>query len=532
MDNKYYKLSIAVFISLGLLAVAFLFLKNSFSYSDVDLGWHLRLGQDWLATGQAAHINNYNYTLLGQSWVDHEWLLNAFMILVFKVGNFLALHLTFLMVLCLATFLAWRRSYELLDKRLGAGISSAFWLFWGLLASRPHLGIRVQEFALVGLAWLFLLFSNYRRYRLYFWSLPFLFILWANMHGSFILGLALLAAYCFYVFLSPFLKYFDSWHLFSSETFPSSAKWQLLIVFILSVAATFINPYGLGLYAFLSTYLHTAYMVYIREWQGQFIFPLFYAQIFYLSFAVTAIFLLIKKGTFKNFKISWWEAFIFVLFFILAIRSRRHFPIFVFISLPFLASAFQDLFVPLSSLFKRKMGVIFINFFTLIILTILVYQVKTLPWFQNSLQDFCGKKYPCAAITYLKDHPELDSQRLFNEYDWGGYLLWAYPQRIIFIDGRMPQTEYLEHTILEEYLQFRQENNDISALLNDYQIDLVLLKPKINYLRLHSWEKIFFQISDSELKYNDVLKKYLDDSSDWRIIFKDDLSIIYQRNEY
>jgi len=529
MNNKYYKLSIVIFVVAALGFASFLFLKNSFSYSDVDLGWHLRMGYDYLLSGQAAYINYYNYTLFGSLWVDHEWLLNAVMAIIFQVGGFLSLHLFFFLVLVFCAFFVWRRSSELLGGDLSSKIAVFFWLFWGLLASRPHLGVRVQEFGLLGFSLIFLLFSNYNRYKFYFWLLPFLFFLWANIHGSFVLGLFLLIAYNFYVFLSPVLRRFISICAWRWDNFEPFAKWQILIVLVLSLLATLINPYGFGLYSFLGTYFNTAYMVYIREWQGQFVFPLFYAQIFYLSISLVSIFLLVRKKSPINYPLSWWEFFLFFLFFILAFRSRRHFPIFVFVSLPFLAYAFKDFFDQLIIWFNYKKRILFIISLSFLFLSLLIYQIFNIPWSQNSFQDFCGRKYPCAAVAYLQARPELENKRLFNEYDWGGYLLWAYPQRLIFIDGRMPQAQYKGHTILEEYLQFRYGDGAVSGLLNDYQIDLILLKNKNKPLSLKKIEKIFFNINNDELLSKDVLKKYLEESADWLLVFQDEFSVIYQR---
>ncbi len=531
MNNKYYKLSIAVLVFFVLASAALLFLKNSFSYSDTDLGWHLRLGEDWLAGRQAAGVNQYNYTLSGQKWVDHEWFLNAAMAVIFRAGGFLSLHLVFLFVLILAAFLAWKRSYKLSGGDLSAAISSAFWLFFGLLASRPHLGIRLQEFTLLGLAYLFLLFSNQRSCRLYFWSLPFLFFLWANMHGGFVLGLALFAAYIAYVFLSPLLQRIFRWQAFSWESFDPFYKWQLLLVLIFSLAATLLNPYGLGLYSFLGTYFNTAYMVYIREWQGQFIFPLLYAQIIYLSLSVTAVLLIVWKKKDIVRRLSYWEAFLFLLFLALAIRSRRHFPIFVFVSLPFLAQAFNDLFADFLAWRPFKNKLLPLIAAAVFFLALLVYQVFNIPWRQDGLQDFCGRKYPCAAVDFLKSRPDWSGLRLFNEYDWGGYLLWAYPQRMIFIDGRMPQAEYKGRTILEEYLRFKKNEPDIKNLLDDYQIRLVFLKAAPANLSLSPWEKFIFRIDGSELQSHDPLRSYLDTSPDWQVVFRDNLSIIYKMNE-
>ncbi len=59
------------------LSLAWLLLANSLSYSDVDLGWHLRVGQDIIDDAQAPHLNYYNYAFTDVEWLDH-WMVIKF----------------------------------------------------------------------------------------------------------------------------------------------------------------------------------------------------------------------------------------------------------------------------------------------------------------------------------------------------------------------------------------------------------------------------------------------------------------------
>ena len=44
--------------------------------------------------------------------------------------------------------------------------------------------------------------------------------------------------------------------------------------------------------------------------------------------------------------------------------------------------------------------------------------------------------YPKEAVVFLKENDVCG--RLFNDYGWGGYLIWKLPSEKLFIDGRMP----------------------------------------------------------------------------------------------
>ncbi len=530
MSNKIYKLSIVGLPFVLFFALAIFLLQNSFSYSDTDLGWHLRVGAEIAASGQAPVIDHYNYTLAGQSWVDHEWLLNYGLALIFSQVSYLGLHLFFLLVMALTIFFAWRRTFNfnLFSKRSPALVIAIFLcLAGGLVASRPHLGLRVQEVGLMLLSILFFLFSNFTRYRLWFLSLPLIFMLWANLHGSFLLGLALLFAYCLYAALAGFIK---NWPIFRKFTIPAFSKKDrlfLALIFLLSLLATLINPYGLGLYSFLGSYANTFYMAYIHEWQSQFVLPLYYPQLAYLSLAAAFFLYLWNFG--KRLSFSLWDWALAILFFILAFKSRRHFPIFVLASLPLMLAVVQEFINSFSWPLKRVwlfrlgfLGVLLVGVYTL-------WLGFSLPWKQDGIMDFCGKKYPCAAVSYLQSRPETNSWRLFNEYNWGGFLLFTYHEKQLFIDGRMPQAPYRDQTILEEYLAFRNPASDIAFLLADYDIRLVLIKQNSSALRLRSSEKLFFQVTEEELTVTDPLNAYLSQSPDWQVVFSDKLSIIYER---
>ena len=114
---------------------------------------------------------------------------------------------------------------------------------------------------------------------------------------------------------------------------------------------------------------------------------------------------------------------------------------------------------------------------------------------------------------------------------WGGYLIWEYPGRSLFIDGRLPQVPLNGHSYLEEYAEFYQTDDRISAQLNKYDIKLVLMPAKDPTIRVSRLEKIIFYISGKELAPDNHLRRYLSASPGWRPLYGDGTSIIYLRNK-
>ena len=54
---------------------------------------------------------------------------------------------------------------------------------------------------------------------------------------------------------------------------------------------------------------------------------------------------------------------------------------------------------------------------------------------ERDLQSIVEKKYPANAVKYVEAN-RLPGP-LFNDYDWGGYLLWSLPRMPVIIDGRL-----------------------------------------------------------------------------------------------
>ena len=81
--------------------------------------------------------------------------------------------------------------------------------------------------------------------------------------------------------------------------------------------------------------------------------------------------------------------------------------------------------------------------------------------------------------------------RLFNAYDWGGYLLWAWPEEPVFVDGR---TDLYGDDILAQWLQVVRAAPGWEAVLDRWGVRVVLGKPDwplIPALRAAGWTEIY-----------------------------------------
>jgi hypothetical protein len=229
----------------------------------------------------------------------------------------------------------------------------------------------------------------------------------------------------------------------------------------------------------------------------------------------------------KHFSLDLWSIFLFIFLLAASLQSRRNFPLFFFVSLEFI------IIMAAAILPRMKLDSRWAGWWLKSCLLICLGSLTLASAVQiNRVEDpfiFFGSAYPRDAVRFLKNHTEYEADNIFNEYGWGGYLIWAYPERKLFIDGRLPQVELNGHSFLEEYLDFFGQDTDRAAKLARYDVHLVLLKAEDQDVKAAAWEKFVFNIKDSELKAKNYLREYLDKNSDWQKIYSDQTAVIYSK---
>ncbi len=97
------------------------------------------------------------------------------------------------------------------------------------------------------------------------------------------------------------------------------------------------------------------------------------------------------------------------------------------------------------------------------------YGTTTFPG-QDKAGNLSSEVAPVGAVQYIESHGF--TGRLFNEYTWGGYLI--YKGIPVFIDGR--DDVYLASTdVFQDYIQTMKLNADPDAILQKYDVKTVLL---------------------------------------------------------
>ena len=469
-----------IFSALVYLAV---FLFALYPYRDYDWGWHFRYGEYLLATGHILKNDIFSWTMAGYPWINHSWLYDPIQYLLFKNFSFLGLSLAGALVTLLAFYIG-TAPYKI--SYWQKGILAIF--FTVLTSGVVWQGLRSQVFAFLPLSifmWLILKVCSIQntQYRIpntkYYLALPILFLIWVNLHGSFIFGLLIFGAFLAYYYLENFFKKPFSFKLW----IPKPLIW-LTLSFLISVAITFINPYGYKVYLEALRHFNNPLLPYISEW-----IPVQFPSSFYNIFIIYS--LLLATGFARRKKLADIPLIIAALVtFYLAFGARRYNATYAVATLPLTAIILTDFKFKLEN--YRATAFIFIIAVAVSLEIAFFRRIPQYQIFAQSIGTYCSFGSNCSEglTKYLKENsPE---GRGFNFYDWGGYLIGRGVSAKLFIDGRMHLWQKGEYKVFWEYQQMYYEED--WERFSQYQFDWVIAQPnskvaaKIKTGELGQWE--------------------------------------------
>jgi hypothetical protein len=209
--------------------------------ADSDLWGHLKFGLDILGGSGLSANDPYSFTQ-DRPWVNHEWFSELQMAVAYSVAGISGLALLKGALVAAALALCWSAlAHVRTDVRIV--------VFAGLAAGTVPVTrtLRPQLWTLLALAILCrtLLASDRQRRR---W-LPLLFAVWANSHGGWIVGFAVLAMWAA----------LEAWEERELRT-------ESVRTVVLCALATLVTPYGWNLWVFLATTVSLTGRA-ITEWQ-------------------------------------------------------------------------------------------------------------------------------------------------------------------------------------------------------------------------------------------------------------------------
>jgi hypothetical protein len=438
-----------------------------------DFGWHLRAGLDLIAQGWTLpDTDPYSHTMPDWRWVEHAWLTDGILGLLYQglepVGA-----LAVIVLFAIATTVAWWiASAQAAVPQIHRWVAIVVSLWVAL----PFLGARTQLISLLGVAMTLRIVSRIQQgHGQWIWALPVLFICWANLHGGFTAGLFL-----FGVIVSGGLVVricVDRWPALAASMDERVLSWADLqrigLAFGMAAAVTFLNPYGWRLYGEIYQSLTDRFMLdTLREWQ-----PVSFqgwAGRAYGSYLIGLAVLV--SGWYRRVEPVRWLILVTTL--TLSLLHLRNVTLFLIVSLPLLAellAAAAETCLRLLPLLKTYANGIRWIATAAAASVLLLWGPDHLSQVWRSGSDpesyFEQTDYPIEAIRWIRDHRDQVGNRLYNDYGYGGFLLWLLPEAKIFIDGRMPAWRIGSRSIFHDYVDLNRDPTREISLLDRYQID-------------------------------------------------------------
>lgn len=446
--------------------------------ADPDAFLHLAAGRWIAAHGRIPATDPFTSASQGHPWIDHEWLPQVVMHVLYQLAGYRALVLLFTATILAACGMAYRS----LRRRGVHEVIAAAVVAWAAILSSPLWGVRIQmlTFALAAAYLAALLdYTEGRRRRL--WLFIPLSLLWANVHGGFIVGLLLIGLFAAGT-LGQALWLLLRRHAAPAQT-PDACTLLGRVAHLGAVgaactAASLVNPNGLALLLYpLTHYGGTANpsMKYIAEWQS----PNFHEPLFLVFAAALAALAIVPPAhpTTPNegrLSASWPLNLSLVVFTMMALQSARHLPLF---ALAFAAVMGPRLDVLASGWLRRERLpeqplLARLNLALLAgIIGLLVVQPLTREGLQLGREPLLNP-YPAGGVEHLlRTRPP---GNLFNTYHWGGFLmLRLYPMQQPFIDGR---ADVHGPEVMDDYMRVATLQAGWREILRRYGINTVLIE--------------------------------------------------------
>ncbi len=460
---------------------------------ETDMWWHLRAGEETLRNGEVYSVDTFSFTREGAEWINHSWLSQVVMFLTFQAGSYYGLSIWVGLCAVLSMLFVYLqmkghpllRSFVLL---FAAVVSSVVW------SPRPQIHSLVL-FSLLG--YLIFQYKRTKKYGYLIGALP-VFILWGNLHGGYVLGIILMGSIIVGELFNKVLL----------KEFPDNLNWRQISIFGIFLLGSFlvvlINPFGLDMWRipFNTVGVETLQNV-ISEWASPDFHQAFQQPMLWMLLGVLSLMSLSNKSVDGS------ELMPLIVFSWAALTARRNFGPFAIVAAPIFSKYLAALIDDWLSRAKQQIPWVdrilenskksnkdlkpgFKNLINIVIISLLVTGVC---W---KIIDVNNKEFvleaergifPVDAVAWLESSDITGN--MFNDYNWGGYLIWHLRDNPVFVDGR---TDLFGDEILNEWKQVLQGANGWQEVLHRENISAILIRNE-NQNNRHfleeGWVKVF-----------------------------------------
>lgn len=403
---------------------------------DAGIGWHIRTGQQIAATHAIPRVDSFSSTMAGKPWFAWEWLYDV------AVGQLAASFglngvVWFTAVIVAAVF-AWM--FHLLVARGTNLLVALVLVLLAVSASMIHFLARPHVVSwLFTLAWFWILDSSEQEdfgqpggsRRRWLWALPLVMLVWANVHGGFLVGFVLLGIFLLGAAWSLFRARQNRIEEVLQKIAARNRVRNLAWVALLSAAASLVNPYGWKLHWHVYRYLSDRFLMdHIEEFQT----PNFHgiAQKCFLFLLLITVAFLAARG--RELRMSQGLTVLFAVY--AGLYASRNIPVssilLVMVVGPLVRTSVRTVdaggfFYRMSALEGGMRGHLWV-----IVAIIVTFLIGSSVWMDAH---FDPKRMPVEAVNYLEKQ-QVKGAVLSPDY-WGGYLIYRrYPKARVVVDDR------------------------------------------------------------------------------------------------
>ena len=447
-------------LAVGVGAYFLLLFAGNKLLGDPDTLWQIRVGQ-WIIDHRAVpETDVYSFTMRGQPWISTQWLAQVLYAKTYAIAGWSGP-----VVLAAGAIAA---TFALLAKFLSARLTpaaSVMIVVGALLLTAAHLLARPHVLALpVLVAWVGGLIAAADRGEAPSpWLLP-LMTLWANLHGGFVFGLALIAP----------IALDAVWR--KDPAARKSLAWRWIGFACAALAASCITPYGWNALLASGKILSLGQALpLIGEWH-----PVSFGRLGAFEICLLAV---LGLALWRGVVLPPLRIVLLLGLLHMALSAARNLEVLALVAPIVLAAPLarqiggpDDAGEPRRPTLLCVAAALWIYAATLLMASLGHYS----PADRNS---------PVAAVAELK---RLHISRVFNDYDFGGYLIAN--DVPTFIDGRTElfgEKFVVDHHLASELI----EPDQFFTMLNDYRIEGTLLRTQSAAAKLldnlDGWRKVY-----------------------------------------
>lgn len=408
-------LALAVLLSI----VAGRSLELKFCVLDLDVWWHLKVG-DWIVQHFAVpHTGILSRTAANRPWVAYSWGYEVLLSFAYRWFGLVGIGIFgVLLTLAVAYSIFWM-ALRLSGRfwwscLLAAATGSAF--LYNLMPRPVFFSMTLFTVVLT----LLLEANRTGRVQLLYW-LPLLFVVWANLHIQFIYGLFLVGLFAGVNIAQRLVAHWRiAPDILLAPTLPAAT---LAAIFGTCVVASCIGPYSYHLFPVVFEYskAKVPYTI-IRELQ-----PInFRAGSHYMQLLLTG------AGFFALGRSKKIDPFKLVLLTIATVVAYRTMRDSWFICIP-AAATMADFPTDEAVCDREESWAERVGLAAFVALALVLFARNT-DFNQSGLDTAISSMYPVKAVNFLRRNPPPGP--LYNNLNWGGFLTWYMPDYPVAIDGR------------------------------------------------------------------------------------------------